>query len=229
MKQSLIFILLFFSTLATTISASNTFYLKNASEKFDVKIEVAECGDGFCKGKAKFSFYRKNAIKPFQIINLSDTQLWLDRGGNAQANVTLRYDEQSAVNFDDFNFDGLEDIAVCDGNNGGYGMPSYRVYLYSKRRQKFVYSSSFTQIGQGPSLGMFEVDKKKRMLYRFSKSGCCWHQTEGFAVINNRPKKVFEETIDATIPDVKKVQITTKRLIKGKWRTRIKYEKREEQ
>lgn len=178
--------------------ATETFYLKNASKKFDVKIEVAVCDSGFCKGKAKFSFYRKNSPRPFQIINLANTQIWLDKSGNAQSNVTFRYDEQSVINLGDFNFDGFEDIALCDGANGGYGMPSYRVYLFSKQQQKFVHNLSFTEIGQGPSLGMFEVDQRQKLLYRYSKSGCCWHQTEGFAIVKNRPKKFMN--IQRTLP-----------------------------
>ncbi len=75
---------------------------------------------------------------------------------------------------------------------------------------------------------MFEVDKKKKMLYANSKSGCCWHQTEGFAVAGNRPRKIFEETEDATIADEKKVKITTKKFVGGRWRARVKYVKRGE-
>lgn len=223
MKKSFILLLVFCSP----IFAQQKFEIKNASKGFDVKIEIAKCKDGFCEGKAKFSIFRKNAVKPFQIINLANSQIWLDKNGDAQANVTLRYDEQSAINFDDFNFDGAEDIAVCDGNNGGYGMPSYQIYLFSKQENKFVRNPSFTQLGQG-YLGMFEVNKKKKMLYTFSKSGCCWHQAEGFSVVGNRPKKVFEETEDATIADEKKVKITTRKLVGGRWRATVKYVKREE-
>ncbi len=56
-----------------------------------------------------------------------------------------------------------------------------------------------TDLAQGVYLGMFEIDKKKKVLRNFSKSGCCWHQTEEFAVIGNRPKKVLEITEDATV------------------------------
>ena len=38
----------------------------------------------------------------------------------------------------------------------------------------------------------------------------------------------FEEVEDATIPDEKKVKITTKNLVGGKWKTSVKYVKREE-
>ncbi|MGH9820344.1 MAG: XAC2610-related protein [Pyrinomonadaceae bacterium] len=131
------------------------------------------------------------------------------------------------VNFGDFNFDGSEDVAICDGSNGGYGMPSYQVFIYSTRLKKFVRSASFTKMNSG-GLGMFEIDNRKKMLMVFSKSGCCWHRTEGFAVIGGRPKKVYEFTEDATRNQGKTVEITTRRLVNGKWRTAVKLAKTSE-
>ncbi|MBX7174117.1 MAG: hypothetical protein K1X72_24305 [Pyrinomonadaceae bacterium] len=206
--------------------AQKTFELKDASKYFDIKIKVAKCEDGFCSGKATFSFLKKGGTTPYQVINLPDTQIQLDENGNAQANISMLYDNQSAVNIDDFNFDGMEDVAVCDGANGSYGGPSYQVYLSSKSAGKFVFSQAFTDLGS--HLGMFEVDKEKKVLRIFDKSGCCWHVTEEYSVVNNRPVKVFVEEEDATIPDETKVKITTKTLVKGKWQTKVKYVKREQ-
>ncbi len=183
-----LFAFLFANTIAF---AQEKFEIKNTSKNYDVKIEVAKCDDGFCEGAGVFSFYKKGGIKPFQIIKLDSTKIWLDKNGQAQADVTLLYDAQSAVNFGDFNFDGLEDIALCDGNNGNYNMPSYQIYLFFQRRQKFVQSHSFTKLGQG-YLGMFQVDRKKKLLRTFNKSTCCEHYLEEYKVVNNRPRKVKE-------------------------------------
>lgn len=140
------------------------------------------------------------------------------------------YDEQSVLHFEDFNFDGQKDLALNDGNFGGYGGPSYQVYLFSKSKNKFVHSKSFTNLSQGAGLGMFEVNSKQKMLYVDSKSGCCWHQKEGYKVIKNLPVKVYEQTRDASFNEANpdKVKVTTKRLIKGKWQTKIEYEKMED-
>ena len=206
--------------------AQKTFDLKDASKYFDIKIKVAKCEDGFCSGKASFSFYKKGGTTPYQVINLDDTQIQLDESGNAQANISMLYDNQSAVNVGDFNFDGMEDVAICDGANGSYGGPSYKVYLSSKSAGKFVYNKAFSDLGG--HLGMFEVDAKKKVLRIFDKSGCCWHVTEEYSVINGKPVKVFVEEEDATIPDETKVKITTKTLVKGKWQTKTKLVKRED-
>lgn len=208
------------------VLAQKTFELKDASKYFDIKIKVAKCEDGFCSGKTSFSFYKKGGTTPYQVINLPDTQIQLDENGNAQANISMLYDNQSAVNIGDFNFDGMEDVAVCDGANGSYGGPSYQVYLSSKSAGKFVYNKAFTDLGQ--HLGMFEIDSKKKVLRIFDKSGCCWHVTEEYSVVGGKPVKVFVEEEDATIADETKVKVTTKTLVKGKWQTKVKYVKREQ-
>ncbi|MBI1766070.1 MAG: hypothetical protein HYR56_32090 [Acidobacteria bacterium] len=55
---------------------------------------------------------------------------------------------------------------------------------------------------------------------------CSKYLLEAFAVVNNFPRKVFAEEEDATLPDETKVKVTTKRLVNGKWQTKIMYKKR---
>jgi len=211
---------------ALPVAAQKTFDLKDASAFFDVKVKVAECDDTFCRGKATFSFYKKGGATPYQVINVAETLVQLDEGGAPEVNNTLLYDKQSVINVGDFNFDGMEDVAVCDGSNGPYGSPTYAVYLSSRAARKFVYSAAFTTKLVG--LGMFEVDKEKKQLTTFNKDGCCWHITEKYSVIAGRPVKVWEQVEDATIQDETKVKVTTKTLVNGKWRSSVKYVKREE-
>jgi hypothetical protein len=74
---------------------------------------------------------------------------------------------------------------------------------------------------------MFEVDKKKRVIRVASKGGCCMHRTEEFRVINNRLVKVFEiyEVVEFWKENVDRRRIETSRLVKGRWQTRVRYEK----
>ena len=212
--------------ISAPVFCQKTFELKNASNYFDIKITVGDCDESYCNGAASFSFYKKGGTKPYQVIKLPDTLIQLDESGNAQANVSLLYDNQSAVNIGDFNFDGMEDVAICDGANGSYGGPSYQVYLSSKAAGKFVLSRAFSELGT--HLGMFEVNKTTKRLRIFDKSGCCWHVTEEYAVVGNQPRKVFVEEHDATIEDETKVKVTTKTLVGGKWQTKVRYVKRAE-
>ena len=98
-------------------------------------MEVGKAPDKFALPSAKYKFYRKGAKKPFQTVAVKWIDLW---DAEPKANVTRLYDDQSVVNFGDFNFDGVEDVALNDGKDGGYGMPSYLIYLYSPRLRSYV-------------------------------------------------------------------------------------------
>ncbi|MEO6051969.1 MAG: hypothetical protein ABIP78_11650 [Pyrinomonadaceae bacterium] len=223
MKKLTITLVLLF---ATSVFAQKTFDLKDASKYFDIKVKVAKCDDLYCEGKAIFFFYKKGGTTPYQVISLPDTSIQLVEGGDALVNTTMLYDKQSVVDVGDFNFDGMEDVALCNGNNGSYGGPSYNIYLSSKVAKKFVLDPSFTKLAG--HLGMFTVDKDKKILEIFDKSGCCWHITERYDVVAGRPRKIFEMVEDATNPSSNKVEITTKTLINGKWKKTVRYAKREE-
>jgi hypothetical protein len=223
MKNTIFLILL----LASATFAQHTFELKNASKFFDIKVNVAKCDENSCTGKASFSFYKKGGDKAYQVINLPDTYVELGEGGKPLVNTTLLYDDQSVVVVDDFNFDGMEDVAICDGTNGGYGMPSYRIYLSSRAAGRFVQSAPFTALGQ--HLGMFEVDKDAKTLQYMDKDGCCWHETTRYKVIGGRPVKVWVLTEDAMKYDEKakkRIVVTTeKTLVKGRWKSRTTTER----
>lgn len=223
MKKILILILL----LASSAAAQHTFELKNASKYFDIKLNVEKCDDFSCDGKATFSFYKKGGAKPYQVISLPETHMEFGEDNKPLVNTTLLYDAQSVVNIDDFNFDGMEDVAICDGTNGSYNGPSYRIYLSSRAAGKFVFNQKFTDLAY--HLGMFTVDKKTKSLETFDKSGCCWHVTERYKVIGNRPVKVYEMVEDATGFDEKKnmriVTTTEKILVNGKWRKKVTTER----
>lgn len=207
-------------------SAQQKFEVKNASKNYDVRIEVEGCKEENCSGRLKVELFKKSAPTPFQVIDLDDTEFAVEEA--RLTNGKRMYEYQSVVFFEDYNFDGVEDLSIKDGNNSGYGGPSYRVYLFAPRAAKFVFSQAFTDLGQGEYLGMFQVDRRRRRLRAYSKGGCCLHRVDEFIVVGNRPKKVFEELEDATIPDERRVEVTTKRLIGGRWRTTVRHVKRVE-
>lgn len=223
MKNIIILLLI----MCGTVVAQQKFEIRNASKLYDVTFTVASCDDhGLCEGKAEFALHKKGSARAYQVIRLPETSFYLEDDGKPLVNETLLYDKQSVLSFGDYNFDGVEDISLRDGNNGSYGGPSYQIYLYHAGSKKFVRNAGLTTLAQD-NLGMFEVNKKKKTLSVFNKSGCCWHIFQEFKVVGNRPVKVFEEVEDATIADDSKVKITTKRMVNGRWKTRVKYVKRE--
>lgn len=220
-------ILLAVLVFSTGAAAQIKFEVKSASKLYDVQIDVERCEDRTCEGKAAFTLFKKNSTTPFQVLNLPET--WFMHGDNDQpsANLSRLYDEQGAVSFSDYNFDGIEDLALRDGRNGIYGSASYQIYLFSRKTGKFFNSPEFTTLAQD-GLGMFEVDRKRKVLRVLSKSGCCLHMSQEYSVVNNRPRKILEVVEDAGVADDTRVKITTKRLVNGRWRTTVKYEPRGE-
>jgi hypothetical protein len=219
--NKIILLILFSLTATLDISAQKTFLLKNASKNFDVKIKIEKCEDDICEGKAAVYLMRKNKTEPFQTIQMASMYLELGENKKPTANLIELYGENnSGIVFDDFNFDGAEDLALRSGNDGAYGGPSYDVLLATKPSNKFVKNTALTNLAS-ENLGLFTVDKRAKTLETFNKSGCCWHQTTRYRIVNNRPQKVYVFTEDA-IGDGKKMRLITERLVGGKWRKTTK-------
>ena len=137
---------------AANLFAQKTFLLKEASKAFDVKITVAACEEDICEGKATVFLMKKNQTRAFQTIQMPN--IYLELGGDQKptANLIELYGmNNSGVIFDDFNFDGAEDLAFRNGNEGGYGGPSYDVLLFTKTTGKFTKNNGINQIGKRKS------------------------------------------------------------------------------
>jgi hypothetical protein len=114
-----------------------------------------------------------------QTITLPNIEIYEDAiSFNPKINHTPRgvYAEEYSIVFEDFNFDGMEDLAICNGRNGGYGGPSYTVYLFDENQKRFVRNRRLSKLTEGVYYGLFQVDSSKKRLTAFWKSGCCSHQ-----------------------------------------------------
>ncbi len=131
-----------------------------------------------------------------ELIKVESEELALSlHDGQAIANVKeLPYGEQSLVMYEDFNFDGIKDFAIENGQNSCYHGPSFVIYLGSKKG--FAYSDAFSRLAQ-EYCGMFSIDAATKRIQTMTKSGCCWHQFSEFVVENNAPKavKIIEEDL----------------------------------
>lgn len=213
-----------------------------ASTKYDVTVRPGACGASKRGGgddagedavPARVSIYRKGAKSPFQVLCLPS--VWVNSEQFAYSPETaakqrVLYDDEFSVVFDDFNFDGREDLAVCNGRNGGYGGPSYTVFLFDRRAGRFVENRPLSRLNEGVYLGLFFPDAKGKTLTALSKSGCCYHETEVYKVVNDRPVLVQKIIEDATLGGGATegfVLVTTRKRVGRRWVVTKKREKLE--
>ncbi|WP_027380515.1 XAC2610-related protein [Chryseobacterium daeguense] len=208
------------SILSNFFFAQHQFELKDASKNYDVKINVETCENNECSGKSTIELVDKKTSKKFQELTSDNLNFYLNEDQKPTANIIQLYNEQSPLIFDDFNFDGTEDIAIRNGNESGYGGPSYDVYVFNITKKQLVLSEELTQLAH-ENLGMFNTDSERKRLITYSKSGCCWHLTTEYTVLPQRGLfKVYELEEDATGGET--VKVTKKEFIDDKWTTNIK-------
>ncbi len=207
--------------------AEHTFVIKDGSKKYNATLSVEACDSSSCEGKAIVKISHKKGDAFTQILSSDGIYFSLDSTQKPSVNIIQLYNEQSPLIFEDFNFDGTEDLAIRNGNFSGYGGPSYDVYVYNITKKKFVISKELTDLALG-SLGMFQTDRKRKRLITFSKSGCCWHMKTEYAVVPKKGLlKVYEFEEDAT-GGGDFVVVTTRKLIANKWTVNSKKHKIEE-
>lgn len=213
-----------FITITLNVKATTTkdflFSINNGSNNYSASLVVEKCNTTNCEGKAVIKLTDKKTKKLVQTFNSENLYFFLDKKQKPTVNIIQLYNEQSPLIFGDFNFDGNEDLAIRNGNNSAYGGPSYDIYLYNKEKKLLLLNKVLTKLVL-ENLGMFQIDKKRKRIITFSKSGCCWHLTTEYTFIPNKGLvKVFELEEDAQNSDL--VTVSTRKLIKDKWETKVK-------
>ncbi|MFD2286439.1 hypothetical protein GJU39_00760 [Pedobacter petrophilus] len=195
------------------------FLSNNTSNEYNAKLFVADCNDGHCEGKATVILYDKISGDDIQTFHSADLDFNLTAKQDARIGWIDLGKYQSPLILGDFNFDGFEDVAIRNGNNGAYASPSYDVYLAGKDR-KFILDKNLTKLA-GENLGMFGIDRKKKEISTEQKSGCCYHQTTSYAFDAKKGLIEVGSVIeDSSIGD--DVTVITQRLIGGKMQKNVK-------
>lgn len=191
--KRIIFILFFL--LSKSVFCQTTFIVDNFSKDYFGKLFIADTSEVFSKGwVAIFDTKTKK-----QLIKINSDELTFElHKGSVLANIKeLPYGEQSQILYEDYNFDGIKDFAIMDGQNSCYHGPSFQIYLATDNG--FKQSPDFTQLAQ-EYCGMFETDHKAETIRTMTKSGCCWHQYSEFKVKEGKPypTKIVEEGMGAS-------------------------------
>lgn len=178
-------ILLSFVIASSPTHAQKTFVVDDFSDRYNAKVVISNTDEVFSPGW--IAIFDKKSKR--QLIKVTSDELSFSlHDGKIVSNVQeLPYGEQSLIIFEDYNFDGVKDLALMDGQNSCYHGPSFRIYLAT--RSGFTYSPAFTRLAQ-EYCGMFSADADTKKIRTMTKSGCCWHEYSEFIVQNNRPVAV---------------------------------------
>lgn len=149
--------LLFALCLANTAQAESFQFKKG---DLIAKIQVAKCDENHCSGASHIEL---NTGKYTQSFNSEDSTFY-----RKHKNKPFQFDD--FLNSADYNFDGLLDIAISQGNYGSYGSPIYDIYVQTQSG-KFVLSDELTTLASSDFIGLPEVDSKNNLLKVFSKVG----------------------------------------------------------
>lgn len=199
---------------APSSNPPHQFIVQDGSKHYNALITVEQCDQNTCQGNGSVQLTHKNG-DPIQNFTSDDLYFFLSEQQQPTVNVIQLYDEQSPLIFDDFNFDGTEDLAIRNGNQSGYGGPSYDVYVFNRSRGQFILSKELTELAYN-NLGMFQTDPVRQRLTTFTKSGCCWHESTEYAVVPKRglvATRIITE--DATSADGRYVYVTTQTRTNG--------------
>mgnify|MGYP001099639630 CR=1 FL=1 len=173
----------------TTLAQYNiSFKIDGFSNKYYGLVQVRDTADVFKAGTVKV--FDKATKK--ELMHTTSDELTFDfHEGQVKANILAApYGEQSLIIYEDFNFDGVKDFALMDGQNSCYHGPSFQIWL--AQGAGFKLSPAFTRLAQ-EYCGMFVVNQKDKVLETMTKSGCCWHQFSRFKVENGQLKTVSVE------------------------------------
>jgi hypothetical protein len=182
-----------FALLSTHTFAQKT-HTVIISDDLEGKINLQNPDEVFSPGV--ITIHKKSTGK--ELIKVQSDELALTlHDGKAVANIMqIPYGEQSLIIYEDFNFDGVKDLAIEDGQESCYHGPSFNIYLADKNdKNKFTHSAEFSRLSH-EYCGMFFADSSLKKISVMTKSGYGWHQYSEFIVQNNVPFAVSIVTED---------------------------------
>lgn len=201
------------------------FLANNCSNQYNAKIFVENCDNGVCGGKSTIILYDKISDKELETFHSADLDFSLSEKQDAKIGWLELSKYQSPLIFGDFNFDGKEDMAIRNGSQGVYISPSYDVYL-ATTNNRFILNTNLTKLAS-ENLGMFEVDKKNKLLIIEQKDGCCYHKTINYSIdVKNKLTEVSSVIEDSTAGDI--VTVITQKKVGGKTARTVKRFKTDE-
>lgn len=189
-----------------------TTWFRRASTSFNVSVESGVCANDKKCGRIIVNIFRKGSKALVQEIS----------GGRI-----FKSDIAQSVQFFDINFDGSKDLLLFDGFTapGGNITYSWRIYLYSKKTRTFIFNEAFSSLSREEGLDLESSDRNRKSIITSARPGSGVFQWRTYMTNTGRPVLIEEIISDSQIDNGTRTLVTTKKLIKGRWRVWTKHKK----
>ena len=115
-----------------------------------------------------------------------DLSYEISEDGEIESNIfEAPYGKQSLIICDDFNCDGIDDIAIKIGNYSCYGGPAFDIYI--NRDGTLEKDDVLSGLAQ-EYCGMFDYNCNNKEINVMTKSGCCFHLYETYTIASGKPE-----------------------------------------
>lgn len=200
----------FLSVIGSLCFAQNHFELNDISENYNVNIDIATCSKNECFGKATIILKDKNTSEIFPRISSDNFTFNIEPDSLNSKNIKLT-DEIVPFIFEDFNFDGYQDVALINASSRNSTQFLYDIFIFEAAEKQFLLNDGMTALVK-ENFTMLTVDSERKRLIAHLKSGCCLQITKEYEVIPGRdPLMVYEfeeDTRDAENVVTKKTDFT---------------------
>lgn len=200
----------FLSVIGSLCFAQNHFELNDISEKYNVNIDIATCSKNECFGKTTIILKDKNTSEIFPRISSDNFTFNIEPDSLNSKNIKLA-DEIVPFIFEDFNFDGYQDVALINASSRNSTQFLYDIFIFEAAEKQFLLNNGMTALVK-ENFTMLTVDSERKRLIAHLKSGCCLQITKEYEVISGRdPLMVYEfeeDTRDAENVVTKKTDFT---------------------
>lgn len=192
-------VLLSTALVAPAMAEPRAFSVNDRSGQYLVEVLFPEPSeDPHRLAQAFFTVRDSKTLEVLQQLQTPAGNVPVDRNGKVD-NWLLG--PQSLLYFDDFNFDGHQDLAIRNGNHpDAIYTPTFDVYLQDPRKTQWMLNPALTTLAKEDSKGMFSVSPLDGVLLSQTDRDCCWSRATHWKMRGDALVLLYSDTEEKIQP-----------------------------